>query len=60
MTKPIIVDISVNKQGSDRDLRLYARLRTPEDVQTVQSAIDAFFYDLMNDVRDAQKEGLKT
>lgn len=56
MTKPIIVDISVNKQGSDRDLRLYARLRTPEDVQTVQSAIDAFFYDLMNDVRDAQKE----
>lgn len=56
MTKPIIVDISVNKQGSDRDLRLYARLRTPEDVQTVQSAIDAFFFDLMNDVRNAQKE----
>ena len=56
MIKPIEVELTINKQGADRDLRLYARIRTPEDVLTVQNAVDSFLYDLLNDIRAAQEE----
>lgn len=57
MTKPVVIDVSINKQGGDRDMRLYVRCYTPNDVSVVQSMIDTYLYDLQADVKEREEAG---